>query len=107
MKSSFDDSSSAPVFHVQNILAELTALPHVVLKHGRVDSPGFNWSVPGYCIPSLRYFCDNPIPPDSEYRFFGIYPSEQSAFTAARADHGVTAHGSAWMTFLADREAQP
>ena len=40
MKSSFDDSSSASVNHslqsaVASIPADLTALPHVVLKHGR------------------------------------------------------------------------
>ncbi len=90
-----------------NIPAELRNIPHVVLKHDRVDSPEFNWIIPGYCIPDLRYFCDNPIPPDSEYRLFGIYPSERAAFTAAQADYGLTPHGRAMMTFLADLEAQP
>lgn len=106
MKSSFDDSSSSSVFHPKNVPAELTSLPHVVLKHDRVDSPDFNWIVPGYCIPSLRYFCDNPLPSGSEYRFFGIYPSERAAFAASRVDHGLTAHGRATMTFLANLEAQ-
>lgn len=78
---------------------------HVVLKHCDVDSPDFNWIVPGYCIPSLDYFCDHPLPPDSDYRFFGIYPSEKAAFAAAHTDHGLTVHGRAWMTFLADKEA--
>lgn len=80
--------------------------PHVVLKHDRVDSPDFNWEVPGYCIPSLRYFCDNPIPHGSEYQFFGIYPNEKEAFAASQADHLLTAHGRATKAFLADVEAR-
>ena len=85
--------------------------PHVVLKHDRADSPYFNWSVPAYCIPDLRYFCDNPIPPGSEYRFFGIYASERAAFAAAQDDRRMTEHGRAEWEFLTalecrlDREA--
>ena len=82
------------------IPAELQAEPYVVLKHTRADSPDFNWSVPAYCIPDLRYFCDHPIPPGSEYWFFGIYPSKQAAFAAAQTDRRLTEHGRAEWEFL-------
>ena len=64
--------------------------PYVVLKHNRADSPDFNWSFQAYCIQDLRHFCDNPIPPGSEYRFFGIYASKRAAFAAAQADRRLT-----------------
>ena len=85
---------------------ELQAEPYVVLKHNFADSPDFNWSVPAYCIPDLRYFCDNPIPPGSEYRFFGIYASKRTAFAAAQADRRLTEHGRAEWEFLTDLEGR-
>lgn len=107
MSISRKSGASAPENHpFVSGTAELQAIPFVVLKHSRVDSPDFNWAVPGYCIPDLRYFCDHPIPLGSEYRFFGIYPSEQAAFAAAQADHRLTEHGNATGKFLAALEDQ-
>ena len=82
------------------IPAQLKAIPFVVLKHNCVDSPDFDWTVPGYCIPDLRYFCEHPIPQGSEYQFFGIYPTEQAAHAATKADYRLTEHGSAIDEFL-------
>lgn len=85
MKSSFDDSSSTPVFHAENIPAELCSIPHVVL---RLD---YQCGCKTFYPLSLSDYCAEPA-----LALVGVYPSLESAHRAAKA-----------LSEAAQREAQP
>ena len=88
MKLSTDSSSSSPVFHAENIPAELCSIPHVVL---RLD---YQCGCKTFYPLSLSDYCAEPAL--TALALVGVYPSKESAHRAAKA-----------LSEAAQREMQP
>lgn len=74
-------SGNGPL-HLENIPAELRAIPHVVLKHDRASSR--KCKTP-YFIGPMCLYCESP-PRNPALKLFGVYPSLNAAIAAVQAD---------------------